>query len=58
MQIWTINSFILPVMMVIFAYMHQLIPSLLAIGAESPEEIAISIAAQLVATRASQRGKT
>ncbi len=32
-KIWTINSFLLPIMMVIFAYMRSLIPSLVAIAA-------------------------
>jgi predicted MFS family arabinose efflux permease len=31
-KVWTINSFLLPFMMVIFAYMRSLIPSLLAIA--------------------------
>jgi predicted MFS family arabinose efflux permease len=32
-KVWTINSFLLPIMMVVFAYMHWLIPSLLAMAA-------------------------
>jgi MFS family permease len=32
-KIWTINSLIMPIMMIVFAYMHWLIPSLLAIAA-------------------------
>jgi MFS family permease len=32
-KIWTINSFILPIMMAIFAYMRALVPSLIAIAA-------------------------
>lgn len=31
-KVWTINSLLLPIMMVIFAYMHTLIPSLVAIA--------------------------
>ena len=31
-KIWTVNSFLLPIMMIIFAYMHWLIPSLLAMA--------------------------
>lgn len=31
-KLWTINSFLLPVMMVIFAYMRSLIPALVAIA--------------------------
>jgi predicted MFS family arabinose efflux permease len=31
-KVWTINSFLLPIMMVIFAYMRSLIPSLVAIA--------------------------
>jgi MFS family permease len=32
-KIWTINSLLLPVMMIIFAFMHSLLPSLLAMAA-------------------------
>jgi predicted MFS family arabinose efflux permease len=32
-KIWTINSIIMPIMMVVFAYMHWLIPSLIAMAA-------------------------
>jgi predicted MFS family arabinose efflux permease len=32
-KVWTINSIIMPIMMVVFAYMHWLIPSLLAMAA-------------------------
>jgi predicted MFS family arabinose efflux permease len=32
-RIWTINSLLLPIMMVVFAYMHWLIPSLVAMAA-------------------------
>ena len=32
-KIWTINSVLLPIMMVVFAYMHGMIPSLLAFAA-------------------------
>ena len=32
-KVWTINSLIMPIMMVVFAYMHWLIPSLLAMAA-------------------------
>jgi predicted MFS family arabinose efflux permease len=32
-KIWTINSILMPIMMVVFAYMHWLIPSLLAMAA-------------------------
>ncbi|OGO64529.1 MAG: MFS transporter [Chloroflexi bacterium RBG_19FT_COMBO_50_10] len=32
-KIWTINSLLMPIMMVVFAYMHWLIPSLLAMAA-------------------------
>ena len=31
-KLWTINSFVLPIMMVVFAYMHSLVPSLVAIA--------------------------
>ena len=32
-KVWTINSILLPIMMVLFAYMHWLIPSLVAMAA-------------------------
>jgi predicted MFS family arabinose efflux permease len=32
-KIWTVNSILLPIMMIVFAYMHWLIPSLLAMAA-------------------------
>jgi MFS family permease len=32
-KVWTVNSLIMPIMMVVFAYMHWLIPSLLAMAA-------------------------
>ena len=51
-RVWTINSFILPVMMVIFAYMHQLIPSLLAIaGAGFATMMILNVTNSMVQTR-------
>lgn len=32
-KVWTINSILLPIMMIVFAYMHWLIPSLIAMAA-------------------------
>ncbi len=53
-KIWTVNSFLLPVMMVIFAYMHALIPSLLAIaGTGFAAMMILNVTMAMVQTRIS-----
>jgi len=53
-KIWTINSFLLPIMMVIFAYMRALIPSLLAIaGTGFAAMMILNVTMAMVQTRIS-----